>query len=97
MQRAGARLLDEKAPDTPDAGAEIKAEVAKIGARIDTVEKIVQSFAESSAAQTHQLKELINRIPVQDGIPPITGLKFIRDEEGFATGITFIRDKTTVN
>lgn len=100
LKRQGARILDDSAPKQKEDNeiVAIKESVATINARVDTVEKIVQSFSESAATQTEQLKELINRIPTQEGLPPITGFTFVRDQDGIATAIVFDREpKRMVN
>lgn len=48
-------------------------------------------------AQTALMQQLIDKMPVHEGLSPITGFEFQRDADGLATGVTFIREKLVLN
>lgn len=96
LNKLGARPLDQKSSDTqsPSPIAETV-----------TVEKINQIVSEASLKahaealkmaqqQISMMEVFISKMPVNSNpLPPITGFKFNRGNDGIADSVTFLREK----
>lgn len=71
----------------------VKEEAEEAKRRAGAAEKAAAENAKLMLQQIKQMNELIRKIPSNEGAPRIVGFEFIRGEDGYATGVTFIRER----
>lgn len=98
LQASGARVIETTEPEsTGDDLPALKKTVDELASRVDVTEKVLKAIAQASEAQIKQIADLIKNMPSNDNLPLITGLRYIKDEDGISTEVEFIREKRSVN
>lgn len=106
LNEIGGRVLEPKAVPVPKE----KVDAPAPGLTKDQQSLVDQALHSAQAAEAQALRaiqitetqtalfqQLIDKMPVHDGLPPITGFTFQRDANNLAIGVTFTREKMRFN